>query len=187
MTVAAAKAALRRAAAARRAGLHAPSRGAAAAARLAGVLGPHAGRVLAGYMAFRTEADPTPAMAAHAGPVCVPVVLAPGRPLGFRAWQPGAAMVAGAYGALVPATGAWCVPDVLVVPMLAFDRAGYRLGYGGGFYDRTLALLRGHGRPVLAIGLAYAGQEVAAVPREATDAALDLIVTEAGVIRPGTA
>lgn len=186
MNLAAEKAALRRAAAAHRALLHGPDRSAAAAARLAVVLAPHAGRVLAGYMAMRTEADPLAAMAAHTGPVCVPVVAGPGLPLGFRAWQPGAAMVAGAYGAQVPAAGDWLVPEVLIVPMLAFDRDGFRLGYGGGFYDRTLAALRADGRGALAIGLAYAGQEVARVPREDTDAALDLVVTEAGVLGPRT-
>jgi len=70
------------------------------------------------------------------------------------------------------------------VPLLAFDRAGYRLGYGGGFYDRTLAGLRAAG-PVVAVGFAYAAQEVAAVPREATDARLDAVVTERGVVELG--
>jgi 5-formyltetrahydrofolate cyclo-ligase len=133
---------------------------------------------------MRSEADPRPAMAAHSGPLCLPVVAGRGRPLVFRAWMPGAPLVAGGFGAMVPAAeAAELVPEVLIVPMLAFDRQGYRLGYGGGFYDRTLAALRAAG-PVRAIGLAFAGQEVAAVPRGPWDVALDLIVTEAGVVAP---
>ncbi|MCC6304853.1 MAG: 5-formyltetrahydrofolate cyclo-ligase [Rhodobacteraceae bacterium] len=185
MSPADAKAALRRTAAAARAPLATPARREAAAARLVAALAPHGGRILAGYMAIGTEADPLAAMAAHEGPVCVPVVTGRGRPLAFRAWHAGAAMVAGAFGIPVPAEGAEMTPGVLVVPLLAFDRAGYRLGYGGGFYDRTLAGLRGAGLAVVAIGFAFGGQEVAAVPREATDLPLDLVVTEAGVIAPG--
>lgn len=177
------KAAMRASATARRAEAFAAGSG-AAAARLAEVLRTHAGRVLAGYMPMRTEIDPLPAMAAHARPVCVPVVTGPGQALIFREWRPDATMVKGAFGALVPEAGALMVPSVLIVPLLAFDAAGYRLGYGGGFYDRTLEALRGAG-DVLAIGLAFAAQEVPAVPREATDQPLDLIVTERGVLTPG--
>ena len=176
------KAALRRRMEALRAGLgvdpEAPAR------RLAGLLALEAGRVLSGYWPMRGEADPRPAMAAHAGPVCLPVVAGRGLPLRFRAWAPGAPLVAGGYGAMVPEPeAAEVVPEVLIVPLLAFDRQGFRLGYGGGFYDRTLAALRAAG-PCRAIGLAFAGQEVAAVPRGATDLALDLVVTEAGVVTP---
>jgi 5-formyltetrahydrofolate cyclo-ligase len=152
-----------------------------AAARLAAALAPHAGKVLSGYMPMRTEADPLPAMAAHRGPIGVPVIAGPGLPLRFRAWTPGCALVAGDFGALIPAGGAWLEPEVLIVPLLAWDKRGYRLGYGGGFYDRTLQTLRAKG-PRLAIGFAFAAQEVAEVPREATDQRLDLIVTEAGVV-----
>ena len=89
----------------------------------------------------------------------------------------------GPFGARIPAQGDWLVPEVLLVPLLAFDRRGFRLGYGGGFYDRTLEGLRARG-PVLAIGLAYAAQEVPVVPTDATDQRLDAILTEAGLIRP---
>ncbi len=89
-------------------------------------------------------------------------------------------MVEGAFKALVPEEGAWVEPQVLIVPLLAFDARGYRLGYGGGFYDRTLEGLRAR-RPVLAVGLAFAAQEVAAVPVEPTDQRLDAVVTETGV------
>lgn len=156
---------------------------AAALTRLQAVLWDHAGRVLAGYMPMRTEIDPLPAMAAHPGPVCVPVVAGRAQPLIFHAWTPGCPMTAGAFGARVPVGGAVLVPEVLIVPLLAFDRAGYRLGYGGGFYDRTLAALRAQGS-VTAIGFAFAAQEIPAVPRGPHDARLDLIVTDRGVLHP---
>lgn len=186
MSLAAAKAAARAGAFARRRAAFAARRPDDAAA-LAAVLAAHAGRVLAGYMPMRTEIDPLAAMTAHAGPVGVPVIIGAGQALRFRAWTPGAAMVAGDFGALIPLTGDWLVPRVLIVPLLAFDRQGFRLGYGGGFYDRTLQALRSTG-PVTAIGFAFAAQEVDRVPTEPTDQKLDLIVTEAGPLaltRPG--
>ena len=145
-----------------------------AAEILADVLAHHATARLAGYMPMRTEIDPLPAMARHLGPVGVPVIQGKAQPLRFRAWAPEAAMVAGEFGALIPETGPWITPEVLIVPLLSFDRRGYRLGYGGGFYDRTLEGLRAAG-PVLAIGFAFAAQEVAEVPTEPTDQPLNLI------------
>lgn len=170
----------RRAAFARRKGAFAAGQG-AAAAHLAAVLAGHAGRVLAGYMPMRTEIDPLPAMAAHRGTVCVPVIPGRGVPLRFRVWTPDTEMVDGEFGARIPGTGDWAEPEVLIVPLLAWDRRGYRLGYGGGFYDRTLAALRATG-PRVAIGFAFAAQEVAEVPIEATDECLDHLVTEDGVV-----
>lgn len=155
-----------------------------AAELLADVLAAHAGKRLAGYMAMRTEIDPTAAMAAHDGPVGVPVIPGAGQPLKFREWSPGCAMVPGEFGAAIPAEGVWIEPEVLIVPLLAFDARGYRLGYGGGFYDRTLERLRARG-PVLAIGFAFDAQEVAEVPTEPTDQRLDAVVTESGVRRFG--
>jgi 5-formyltetrahydrofolate cyclo-ligase len=167
-----------------------PRRKAAFAARSPGdadhlrqVLEGHAGRRLSGYMPMRTEIDCLPAMAAHRGAVGVPVITGKGQRLMFRAWSNEAEMVAGEFGAMIPARGDWIEPEVLIVPLLAFDRRGFRLGYGGGFYDRTIAALRAKG-PVTAIGFAFAAQEVDEVPIEATDQRLDLIVTERGVIRP---
>lgn len=151
-----------------------------AAEILADFLAAHAGKPLAGYMAMRTEIDPLPAMAAHQGAVGVPVILGAGQALRFREWSPGCAMVAGEFGALIPAEGAWVEPEVVIVPMVAFDARGYRLGYGGGFYDRTLEGLRAR-RPTLAVGFAFAAQEMEAVPIEATDQRLDAVVTEQGV------
>ena len=150
-----------------------------------GALGPHLGRPLSGYWPMGTEIDPRPAMeaAARHGPVALPVVEGPGRPLAFRGWTPGAALVPAGFGTSVPEAGEAVVPEVLIVPLLAFTARGERLGYGGGFYDRTLAALRARG-PALAVGFAFAAQQVDALPLEPTDERLDLIVTEAGTVEP---
>lgn len=178
-----AKAELRSAALERRTRAAESGDGTAGAARLSEVLGEYAGRLLAGYVAMRGEIDPLPALRAHRGPLCLPVVTGRAEPLRFRTWQPGEALVAGAFGTREPASGGWVAPQVLIVPLVAFDRRGHRLGYGAGHYDRTLAKLRATG-PITAIGFAWAAQEVAELPAEPTDQALDLIVTEAGVILP---
>ena len=90
-------------------------------------------------------------------------------------------MVKGDFGAFIPETGDWMEPEILIVPLVAFDRKGGRLGYGGGFYDRTLEMLRAE-RPTMAIGFAYTGQEAGDLPLEPTDQPLDMIVTETGVL-----
>ncbi|MEM8957843.1 MAG: 5-formyltetrahydrofolate cyclo-ligase [Pseudomonadota bacterium] len=149
-------------------------------ARLLDLLGAWRGAHLSGYMAIRSELSPRAVMVEWAGdsPVCLPVVTGRAVPLLFHRWSPDHAMEIGTYGAEVPADGVECTPSILIVPLLAFDRTGGRLGYGGGYYDRTLAMLRG-AAPTLAVGLAYAAQEAdAPLPREATDAPLDAIVTE---------
>ncbi|WP_370401908.1 5-formyltetrahydrofolate cyclo-ligase [Sulfitobacter sp. JB4-11] len=160
---------------------------AAQAGYLSEVLAGYRGVPLSGFMPIRTEIDPTPAMAeagAH-GPVGVPVIEAAGQPLRFARWTPETEMVPGAFGAVIPAAPEFFEPEILIVPLLAFNRGGGRLGYGGGFYDRTLEMLRAK-RPTLAIGFAFAGQEVDDLPLEPTDQPLDLIVTEAGVIEVGS-
>jgi 5-formyltetrahydrofolate cyclo-ligase len=119
-------------------------------------------------------------MVAQLGAVGVPVILGPGQALRFREWSPGCAMVDGAFGARIPAEGAWVEPEVVIVPLVGFDARGYRLGYGGGFYDRTLAGLRAR-HPVLAVGFAFAAQELPEVPIDEFDQRLDVIVTEAGL------
>lgn len=157
--------------------------GLSSSAQLSSVLAGYRGVPTAGYMAMRTEIDPTPAMeevAAH-GPIGVPVILGAGQPLKFRVWEPDCGMIEGEFGARIPATGDWIEPEILIVPLVAFDRKGGRLGYGGGFYDRTLEGLRAK-RPTLAIGFAFSAQEADDLPLEATDQPLDLIVTEAEVI-----
>lgn len=172
-------------AAARKAGFAARkeafARGQGQAAEILGdFLAEHRGKSLAGYMPMRTEIDPLPAMAAHQGPVGVPVILGPGQALKFREWTPGCDMQEGAFKAYIPVEGLWIEPEVVIVPLVAFDARGYRLGYGGGFYDRTLEGLRAR-RPTLAIGFAFAAQEVDEVPIEPTDQRLDMIVTENGI------
>lgn len=155
------------------------------AGHLSSVLAGHRGAPLAGYMAMRSEIDPLPAMeeaAAH-GPVCVPVIEAKGQPLKFARWEPGCAMVDGTFGARVPQTLDYIEPEILIVPLVAFSRSGGRMGYGGGFYDRTLELLRAR-RPTLAVGFAYAAQEDPDLPLEPTDQPLDMIVTERGILTP---
>ena len=180
------KAEARKAAFARRKAAH-DAAGPAEAAHLSQVLAGHRGVPLSGYMAIRTEIDPLPAMeeaAAH-GPVCVPVIQRLGLPLKFSLWSPGCAVKEGPFGAMIPEVDAFIEPEILIVPLVAFDRRGGRLGYGGGFYDRTLEVLRAK-RPTLAIGFAYAAQEAETLPLEPTDQPLDMIVTEAGIIEFGT-
>lgn len=175
-----AKAEARKTALAARKSAHAAGQG-QAAELLADWLAPYADKVLAGYMPMRTEIDPLPAMAAHAGPVGVPVITGAGQPLRFREWASGAVMIPGPFGAAIPAEGTWLDPDILIVPLVAFDARGNRLGYGGGFYDRTLQTLRAR-RPRLAIGFAFAAQELPTLPLEPTDQKLDAIITETGVL-----
>ncbi len=182
MSIAELKAAARKAAFARRKPLFEKA-SAAQAGYLSEVLAGYRGVPTSGFMPIRTEIDPRPAMseAAAYGAVGVPVIEAQAQPLKFARWTPETEMVAGPFGARVPAVLEFFEPEIIIVPLLSFDRKGGRLGYGGGFYDRTLEMLRAR-RGTLAVGFAFAGQEVDAAPLEATDQPLDLIVTEAGVI-----
>ena len=170
---------------------HGAANGAVAADRTAGdraaanflaTIDPAPGTAVSGYWPVGDELDCRPLLHRLVAAGCVvglPVVVARRAPLAFRAWAPGAAMAAGVLAIPVPAgDAAAVVPSVLIVPLLAFDRSGYRLGYGGGYYDRTLADLRASGGPVTAVGYGFAAQEVAAVPHDDTDQRLDWIVTE---------
>jgi 5-formyltetrahydrofolate cyclo-ligase len=152
--------------------------------------GLHTGvEIISGFCPIRTEIDSIPLMKSlHAAGhrICVPVIQGRGTALKFREWRPGAEMIEGAFGALVPAEGAWLKPRLLITPLLAFDAQGWRLGYGGGFYDRTLERLRALRRTV-AVGFAYSAQQVDAVPREPTDQPLDAVATELGLMRPVSA
>ena len=134
---------------------------------------------ISGYMPIGTEIDtiPTLTQLAEAGrTVCLPVIQGRGEPLIFRQWTPDSPMIEGDFGALIPRSGDYLEPDILITPLLAFDATGARMGYGGGFYDRTLVGLRSK-RPTFSIGFAFGAQEVAAVPTEATDQRLDALVT----------
>ena len=138
---------------------------------------------ISGYMAILSEIDPMRAMRKlHDGGhrICLPVIQGRGQPLLFRPWTPDCAMIEGDFGALIPRSGDFVDPGVLIVPLVAFDANGQRMGYGGGFYDRTLEGLRARGS-VRAIGFAFAGQETDILPTEDTDQRLDAIVTESGV------
>jgi len=139
--------------------------------------------VISGYLPIRSELDPRLAMAAlhEAGhKLCVPVIQGAGLALKFRAWAPGCETEPGPFGAAVPVAGDWLEPSVLLCPLVAFDRSFYRLGYGGGFYDRSLAQLRAL-QPVQAIGVAYDGQCASALPHDSTDQPMDAMVTETGL------
>ncbi len=137
--------------------------------------------ILAGYWPIGDEMDVRPALVAldRIGVILnLPEVVSRERPLRFRAWTPNEALIEGEHGTFQPlATAPLMRPDVVLVPMLAFDRQGYRIGWGGGYYDRTLEMLRKTGTCV-AIGVAYATQEVDAVPRGAYDQPLEWIITE---------
>lgn len=154
-----------------------------AAGHLSSVLAGYRGVPLSGYMPIRTEINPLAAMAEASayGPVGVPVITGAGEPLLFSRWEPECELVAGPFGAKIPAVDDFFEPEIVIVPLVAFDRNGGRLGYGGGFYDRTLEGLRAK-RATLAIGFAFSGQEADGLPLEPTDQPLDMIVTQAGII-----
>jgi 5-formyltetrahydrofolate cyclo-ligase len=177
---------VRRAAVARRDALR-PDHRAAAAATIAARPLPvvAAGTVVSGFSPLKSEINPVPLMRAFAAAgaqLALPVVMGKGKPLTMRAWTFGAPLASGVWGIREPPPEAPEVfPDVLIVPLLAFDRAGQRIGYGAGYYDMTIARLRGM-KKVTAIGVAYAAQEIAQVPITPRDAALDLVLTEREVI-----
>lgn len=144
------------------------------------------GAIVGGYMALVGEADPALLMvqlARRGHQLALPRVTGKHAPLVFHTYEPGGELGPGAYGIAEPDPASPILePHVLLVPLLGFDGAGRRLGYGGGYYDRTLEALRAR-NPVLAIGIAYAGQEVEALPAEPFDMPLDAVLTEAGLRR----
>ena len=158
-----------------------PLAGEKAACRILAGLDFPAGAVVSAYWAMGDELDCRALIQSLHESGCViglPVVVGKGQPLVFRRWTPETSFIPGGFGTQIPSPDSpEVLPERLIVPLLAFDSIGYRLGYGGGFYDRTLAKLRARG-PVHAIGYAYAGQEVDAVPRESYDQPLDWLATE---------
>ena len=176
------KKAARAAAFARRAAAHSEA-GGACAGLLSEVLAGYRGVPLSGDMPMRTEIDPLPAMAEAAahGVVGVPVIAGKAMPLRFSRWEPDAPMREGPFGAMIPEVEEVFEPEILIVPLVAFDAGGNRLGYGGGFYDRTLAGLRAR-RATLAIGFAFDAQQAERLPLEPTDERLDMVVTESRVL-----
>ncbi|MDE2017214.1 MAG: 5-formyltetrahydrofolate cyclo-ligase [Hyphomicrobiales bacterium] len=183
-----AKRRLRRDARARRAAVDAPTREALGAALLAfadGLPPPAPGRgAVSLYRAIGDEPDLDPlaaALAARGWRLALPAIGALATPLAFRRWRPGEPLVRNAKGLDEPPQGAATVePDVVFVPLLAFDARGARLGYGGGYYDATLRALRAK-KGVAAVGVAFACAEVAALPEGPVDERLDRIVTERGM------
>src|ERR1700733_8658070 len=185
--LASAKSDLRRAMAAQRDALPPTMRSAAAEAIAARAfpLPIRPGLVVSGFMPMRSEINPLPLMKrlAEAGAqLALPVTGRRGEPLTMRAWAFGAPLASGVWGIREPKPEAPQVePDILLVPLLAFDRAGYRLGYGAGYYDMTIHRLRAL-KPVIAIGIAFAAQEVPKIPTTPRDERLDLVLTEREVI-----
>jgi 5-formyltetrahydrofolate cyclo-ligase len=177
------KAELRREALARRDTLPADARQAAAEAIAARAfpLGIASGTIVSGFMPLKSEINPLPLMRklADAGAsLALPAVAGRGKPLIMRSWRWGEPLVPGIWGIREPGPEAPEVqPDILLVPLVAFDRSGYRIGYGAGYYDLTIAQLRAN-KPIAAVGIAFAAQEVETVPRTAFDARLDLVLTE---------
>jgi 5-formyltetrahydrofolate cyclo-ligase len=139
------------------------------------------GTVISGYSPIRSEIDPAPLMrklATQGAQLALPAVMARGKSLAFRAWSPADRLMLGPLGILEPSpAAAEIIPDIMLVPLAAFDRLGHRIGYGAGHYDYTLAHLR-RVKAVVAIGIAFAIQEIKAVPALAHDVALDYVLTE---------
>ncbi len=178
---------LRREAVARRDALPAEARKAAAEAIAAREfpLAVASGTIVSGFMPMRSEISPLPLMqklAKVGAQLTLPKIAGRAKPLVMRAWQWGAPLDAGQWGIREPKADApEMEPDIVLVPLLAFDRAGHRIGYGAGYYDMTIAGLRAR-KAIATIGLAFAAQEVAAVPAAPHDARLDLVLTEHEVI-----
>jgi 5-formyltetrahydrofolate cyclo-ligase len=164
--------------------------GAGAAARIAArgiaFAGKPAPAVVSGFLTIGEEIDPAPLMQRLLGEgysLCLPVMEAKARPLVFRAWKPGDPLAETTWGIREPLPEAPVVdPDIVLGPLLAFDAEGYRLGYGGGFYDRTLARLRAL-KPIVSIGIAFDEQRVDAVPHVDYDERLDWVLTPSGPLK----
>jgi 5-formyltetrahydrofolate cyclo-ligase len=179
----AAKREVRQVVLARRRGLDAMAAGRALAGHVLRECAPPLDAVVAGFWPMGEEIDLRPLLHAlheRGNRVALPVTPRRGEPLTFRGWQPGDVLVPERFGTMRP-IGDVLVPDMLLIPLLAFDAAGGRLGYGGGFYDRTLPALPNR----LRLGCAFAAQQVDAVPVGPYDIRLDAVATESGIIRCG--
>ena len=147
------------------------------------VIGPMAGRTVSLYWPFRGEPDLRPWLAsvvARGGQAALPVVVEKGQPLIFRAYRPGDKLEKGVWNIPIPAEDRRVVPDVVIAPVVGFDAGRYRLGYGGGFFDRTLAGLAATGRAPLVIGIGYEMQRIATIHPQPHDIPMGRIVTESG-------
>ena len=143
------------------------------------------GAIVSGFMPMKTEINPLPLLrklAAAGAQLALPAIAGRGKPLIMRAWQVGGPLKAGQWGIREPmADAAKVAPDILIVPLACFDRAGHRIGYGAGYYDMTINALRAK-KKVVAIGIAFAAQEIPRVPATERDERLDLVLTEREVI-----
>jgi 5-formyltetrahydrofolate cyclo-ligase len=143
------------------------------------------GMIVSGFSPMKTEINPLPLMrkAAHLGArLALPAIAGRGKPLNMRAYAFGDALARGQWGIREPKSDAPEVaPDILIVPLAAFDRTGHRIGYGAGYYDMTINALRAR-KKVIAMGIAFAAQEIASVPATERDARLDFVLTEREVI-----
>jgi 5-formyltetrahydrofolate cyclo-ligase len=143
------------------------------------------GTVVSGFMPLKSEINPLPLMqklAEQGALLALPRIVSRGSPLSMRAWEFGGRLDRGQWGIREPKADAReADPDVLLVPLLAFDRGGYRIGYGAGYYDMTIKRLRGL-KAVAAVGIAFAAQEVSEIPKTPRDERLDLVLTEREVI-----
>lgn len=141
------------------------------------------GAIVSGFLAIKDEIDPMPLLMnlhAEGCRLALPAMVGKSKPLVMRAWSPGEELATTTWGIREPlATAAEVIPDVVLVPLLAFDNKGYRLGYGGGYYDRTLAKFRAE-KPILAVGIAYDEQKVDAVPHSDYDEPIDWVLTPSG-------
>ncbi|HEY5607461.1 MAG TPA: 5-formyltetrahydrofolate cyclo-ligase [Alphaproteobacteria bacterium] len=188
MTIATDKATLRREALARRqaAAKNSAHAGESLRDRFLSAIPLPSGAVVSGFWPMGDEVDVRPllqALVARGHPIALPTVVRRGAPLVFRAWRPGDALAAGTLGTSVPAADKPELrPQIVITPLLAFDACGFRVGYGAGYYDMTLAQLRAAG-DVLAVGVGYDAQEVDTVPIEDWDQPLDWIVTERRALR----
>jgi 5-formyltetrahydrofolate cyclo-ligase len=139
------------------------------------------GMVISGYSPIRNEIDPAPLMrqlAEQGAKLALPAVMARGKTLAFRAWSPDDRLMLGPLGILEPSpAAAELIPDIMLVPLAAFDPQGHRIGYGAGHYDFTLEHLR-KVKAITAVGAAFAVQQIKAVPAQPHDVALDYVLTE---------
>ncbi|MDX2113433.1 MAG: 5-formyltetrahydrofolate cyclo-ligase [Alphaproteobacteria bacterium] len=143
------------------------------------------GAAVAGYSAIKHELDVFPSLAAlsaRGNPICLPDIAGREAPLIFLNWKPGAPLIKGSYAIQIPQEQEQVVPQLLLVPLVAFDQQGNRLGYGAGYYDLTIASLRSRNPHVKAYGIGYSMQQVDEVPSEPHDIRLDGVVTEKGIM-----
>ncbi len=152
------------------------------AAKLDDIIGDASGKSVSFFWPFKGEPDLRQWMAvvtAKGGTTLLPVVIAKGQPLVFRSWKTGEKLEPGVWNIPVPTNGTECVPDIVIAPVVGFDTACFRLGYGGGFFDRTLARFR---HSLLAIGVGYEQQSIASIRPQPHDIPMDIVVTEHRVL-----